>query len=206
MARLLASYAKGRFVFIDLRDVTPHVADEIRFSFLAMGVERCVFITDTTQEREASMDRIVTAVGDSDVKRGDLLLLPCAGDKREEIKRLASELRQLLVRIPPGCPAIPWEALQFVRARVSKVQWPSSYFETERGLAHWAVGAQVALLIFALLLGMRDAFLRNETGGNLAATFICLPYVILGAAFVGATFRMLRQRLVEIRVRKIIKS
>jgi hypothetical protein len=63
MARLLASYAHTRFVFIDVRDVTPHVATEIQLSYLAMGPERCVFIIDPRQT-EVEWTRTIRTVLD----------------------------------------------------------------------------------------------------------------------------------------------
>jgi hypothetical protein len=53
MPRLLASLARARLVIIDIRDLTAHVADEIRLSHLAMDSKRCIFLTDSTRPEPA---------------------------------------------------------------------------------------------------------------------------------------------------------
>src|ERR1017187_6044913 len=44
MARLWRTYQKTRLVFIDVREVTPHVHEEIEMTLQTVGPERCVFL------------------------------------------------------------------------------------------------------------------------------------------------------------------
>ena len=193
LARLLATCAKARFVFVDVRDVTTHVADEIRLAILNFGAQRCLFIIDETRQAEEwqRLIREMANLDPDDVTEFRLLTYPgdALMDANGRSQRFAEAVRGLMTQIPAG-PATPKaEALNFARTRVDVDQWRTPWLET--------YGAQFLLAIF---LGLGAGFipLLLPSMWRSAATWATLFYagvveLALLVAYFAAWARSWRQ-------------
>ena len=102
MARLLASYAKAPFVFIDVRDLTTHVEDEVRLSYLAMGSQRSIFIVDPTSTENAWREKIGVILAISPELRDGLKLISYPGDGSEDAADFVRKTFDRVQEVPPG--------------------------------------------------------------------------------------------------------
>ncbi len=117
MARLLASFDQSRMVFIDVRDVTPHVLDEIRLAWKVFGPRRTLFIIDSTQSLEQWKDSLHSQLGCE--PSTTLRLLPWT----EDAATFVPQVQSLLSQIPSGTASIPPESLAFVHGKVGAENW-----------------------------------------------------------------------------------
>lgn len=116
MARLLASFAQTRMVFIDIRDVTPHVLDEIRLAWQVFGPQRTLFIIDTTRSPEAWKDTLHQQLG-ADRTQFRLLIW------HSDAATFVPQVQFLLAQIPSGTASVTPEALAFVHGKVGPENW-----------------------------------------------------------------------------------
>lgn len=119
MARLLASFAETRMVFIDIRDITPHVLDEIRLAWQVFGPRRTIFIVDSTKTAEAWQEDVQRQLG---CEGAGLLLLFWTADSATFVPHVQA----LLAKIPEGSATVTPEALAFVHGKVGEEQWDMS--------------------------------------------------------------------------------
>jgi general secretion pathway protein G len=119
MARLLASFAETRMVFIDIRDITPHVLDEIRLAWQVFGPRRTIFIVDSTKTAEAWQEDVHRQLGS---EGSNLLLLFWTADSATFVP----QVQALLAKIPEGSATVTPEALAFVHGKVGEEQWDMS--------------------------------------------------------------------------------
>lgn len=105
-----------RLVFIDIRDVTPHVLDEISLAWEVFGVRRTVFIVDDTRAESEWRQQIQQQLA---TDAGDLRLLVWKADPATFIP----QVKDILVRVPEGLPVVTQEALSFVHDKVGEDQW-----------------------------------------------------------------------------------
>lgn len=167
MARLLASYAKSRFVFIDVRDLTKHVEDEIRLSYLAMGRERCVFLIDPSRTEEEWLATIQTLVGEKEDQDARFQFLAYPGDERVDPPAFVKAARDLIDQIPSGRVAISSEAIAFARARVSEKCWATPFSETDLAGELLTLGIGAGLFVGSLFFsqfGLIAADILNAIG------------------------------------------
>jgi len=192
MARLLASYAKARFVFIDVRDMTIHVEDEIRLSYLAMGPERSVFIIDPASSDEQQWRKRIGAIlgiPGNDLK--NLILLPYQGDEVVEMSGFMTEVRQRCLGIPDRFPDVT-AAVGFARSRVPEQQWSTPFYEK--------AGFQfVAGVTLAFLLPIVVAYFIGE---KLYAPLLLAQGLFVLCFFASALIRGLKIALNERRIGK----
>lgn len=167
MARLLASYAKSRFVFIDMRDLTKHVEDEIRLSYLAMGREHCVFLIDPSRTEEEWLVTIQRLLGEKDDRDAHFHFLAYPGDERVDPPTFVNAARDLIDQVPPGPVSISNEAVAFARAHVSETYWATPFSETDLAGELLTQGIGVALFVgsvFFSQFGLVAADLLNAIG------------------------------------------
>ena len=159
IVRLLASYRDGRFVFIDLRDLTPFVEDEIRLSYLAFGLHRCIFVADAKLEHDAACATVSAIVGDSAMDAKEIMLLRYSdGLPFKEVKDQVSASLKL---IPNSRTEIAPAAIDFASERVPIQKWRTRFRDTERGrliyilIAQGLLGFLVAF-VTTLIVGLGD--------------------------------------------------
>ena len=157
MVRLLASYSKARFVFVDVRDVTLHVADEIRMSYLAMGRERCIFIVNNSRSDSEWKQFIAGLLDDATATGLDFRLLSYCGEEMKDESAFVRNTADLIQKTPEGLPDIH-AALELVHARVPMEKWPTPRLER----AGWQ-------FIVAAVIGMGSGLLLPKLVGLYAA-------------------------------------
>jgi len=154
MARLLASYASARFVFIDMRDITVHVEDEIRLSYLAMGAERCIFIFDNASTETERRALVAGALGQMASQLPELNILVYCGDSEDDLRAFVKEASLLASRIPEEAGNLDM-AIVFAQQRIAPERWSTRFLETDLGQAiasiivSWAVVYIMAKLFAA---------------------------------------------------------
>jgi general secretion pathway protein G len=170
MARLLSTYARSAFVFVDLRDLTEHVEDEIRLSYLAMGLQRCVFLIDSKRTK-AEWLQLLHAVLEGEVtKQADFIFLEYPGDEKVDAKIFITEARSVIDQLPSDPVVISDEAVAFAKERVGEQNWQTSF---------WHAGdLKLSYLIFAVgaALSLAVSYFSGQLG-----PFVILP-VIIGVA------------------------
>ncbi len=148
MARLLATFGEARFVFIDIRDVTPYVLDEIRLAWRVFGRERIIFIIDARQTRRFWVDWILSQFGErveppAPVRKGrgkpqqvvvpdpgeglQLLEWPTLG--RPQAGPFVAQMQRWLEMMPAGVVTVDEGAVQEVERKVSAANWPTQLSE-----------------------------------------------------------------------------
>jgi hypothetical protein len=165
MARLLATYAHSRFAFIDVRDLTAHVENEIRLTYSALGRERCVFIVNDERPLPEWRATIGQVLGVPGKLQGGLQLLSYPGDECVAGEEFVLHVMKTIGEIPEGTAPISHEAVAFARERVATKDWATPFWETERGLSFIALALGL-LLVFAINLLPPDA--RQRAGMWLA--------------------------------------
>jgi general secretion pathway protein G len=152
MARLLASYARARFAFVDIRSVTPHVESEIRLTILAFGPDRCVFVTDGSRTEGEWIELLHRASGVPEAAVSHFHLLCYAGDDQADAGEFVAAARALCARIPEGTAGVSDEAVAFARGHVPDSSWDTPAWERDRGMLALGLAASLgagALLGFA---------------------------------------------------------
>jgi type II secretion system protein G len=164
MARLLSTYAKSAFVFVDLRDLTEHVENEIRLSYLAMGPERCVFLIDSNRAKDEWLQVLHAVVGGDVARETDFIFLEYLGDETVDAKIFIGEARSVIDRLPTGPVVISEKAIAFAREHVGGTELVTSFWHTDRP----------SQLFYPVVVGL--AVFKDQLG-----PFIILP-VIIGVA------------------------
>ena len=155
MARLLATYARSAFVFIDVRDLTQHVENEIRLSYLAMGAERCIFLADSRQSTAGWLRTLGIMLGWSEEPNIHLLIYP--GDQKVDEAGFVASVRSIVDQIPQGPAEIPEKAIAFLDQHVEPRHRVTAFRHTD--------AANVLLYCTAgsvFMLG--GAYLRDQFG------------------------------------------
>ncbi len=195
IARLLATYAHSRFAFIDVRDLTIHVENEIRLTYYALRTERCVFIVSDERalpEWRAMLGQVLGIPGEL---HGQLQLLDYLGDERVDEKDFVSRAMEIIDQIPAGTAQISQEAVDFARAHVAAKDWATPFWETDRGLFFIALGLE-------LLLGLAINLLPPEVRQR-GWTWLTLAFGGLTLLFyLPAWARSWRQAGVDARYRR----
>ena len=169
MARLLSSYSRTAFVFIDLRDLTEHVEDEIRLSYLAMGLQRCVFLIDSKRTKEEWLQLLHAVLGGEATKQTDFIFLEYSDDEKVDAKIFVTEARSVIDRLPSDPVVISDKAIAFAKERVGERNWATSFWHTD-------VLSQLLYQALAVGLFSGAVYFREQLG-----PFVILP-VIIGLA------------------------
>jgi len=210
MARLLASYDQTRLVFIDVRDVTRHVENEIRLSYLAMGAQRCIFITDPRQSRAEWESNIHAILGLTPLEPPILLMLEYPGDEAVDPGLFILSARAILETVPSGPQRVDESAIAFAKSETPKRDWKTRFWETDHGM-RWS-GIGLSLLFFILLFSVRvvadltpQAATLHQVVEVIALLIACLTLALLVATAVSYFFawgRAWKQAGIENRFRR----
>ena len=160
MARLLASYARARFAFVDIRNLTPHVENEIRLTVLAFGPDRCIFITDPGRGDDEWIALLLQAAGGAAPAGSKFRLLSYPGDGQVESKAFVAAARSLCAQVPEGPVGVSGEAVAFARGFVSDDAWNTPVWETDRGTFVFGL---VASLAAGVLIGFAAYWVVPES-------------------------------------------
>jgi hypothetical protein len=192
MARLLASCARTRLVFVDVRDITPHVADEIVLSFCAMGLQRCIFLSDPSKAENEWRQLIATTIGDDSIA-AKIRLLCYRGESLAEEESFVRRARELINATPQGFPSVV-KALSFVCSHVPREKWPTPFWEKDSG--QFVIG-----LVGWIALNLGLEFLpKNE-----ATSFFIAPLAVIavGVFYVAVLARAWQQSAFAARFKHI---
>jgi TolB-like protein len=202
MARLLASYARTPYVFIDVRDVTPHVETEIQLSYRAMGPERCVFIIDPNNTATNWNSTICALVGLVPGGERTFHLLPYPGDEQVDRARFIASTRQIIDRLPFDSATIGEEAIAFAQKNVGDGNWGTPFLETDAATTLFSTLA-IILLVFSLtylvLLGAQS---ENLWLIRACAYVWVISLTFLYVFYLLAWARAWRQSSIEARYRR----
>ena len=195
MARLLASYAHTRFVFIDVRDVTPHVATEIQLSYLAMGPERCVFVIDPRQTEVQWTRTIRTVVDLTSEQQPAFHLVSYSEDRNADPKALVLMVRQMVDSLPPGTATISAAAIAFAQKHIPENEWPTRFLETDGASTLFST---LGLAIMILAIGKLSSY-----GIQSALSWVLLSFMVMVYVFyLMGWFRAWKQSGIEWRFRR----
>lgn len=155
MARLLASYSKASFVFVDVRDITEHVGAEIRLSYQFMGAGKCIFIVDTSRSEEEWRQALHAILGDL-TSPAPLVQLCYPGDAAVEENHFLGEVQRLIKGMPAGLPD-SGPAVAFAQTHVSAQDWATPVWEKDWGQFALGILCQV-VAAFLLMLLLKQLF------------------------------------------------
>jgi len=196
MARLLASYAVSKFVFVDVRDVTLHVMDEIHLSFMAMGVERCIFITNPAYPEAEWRRWIAETLGEDPALGPCLKLISYPGDNVVKDADFVSDVVHAVRNVPQGSPDVS-SALKFAHTRIDPKHWRTSFWEKD--------GPQffLGLLATALVSYAASLLLRQWLGPWFAQLPAAVVTVVVLFFYLRALFRARRETKFQARFRRL---
>lgn len=212
MARLLASYARAPLVFVDVRDVTTHVENEIRLSYLAMGPERCVFITDAARSSDEWISSIRSILQLAPTAQPRLRLLEYPGEDKVDPNTFVPVARAMIDSIPKDPPAIGEDAISFATSLMPKRAWKTRFWETDPG-RRW-VGAAVLAVWHAVsvVIDSISSWAHSPVLSVVSicarvidialALFLCFIVVATAISYVTALARAWRQTGIEARFKR----
>jgi general secretion pathway protein G len=152
MARLLASMSRARFAFIDVRDTTVHVAQEIRLAFLALGPSRCVFVVDKSRPSAEWAQFIKASLTLPPEDATALHILTYPGTDETALPVFIASTRETVARIPEGRPKVDDRMIGFVQQHVAAESWKTPFWERDWGqiifltLIAWGTGVVMLVL------------------------------------------------------------
>ncbi len=177
MPRLLASCRRSRLVFVDVRDLTAHVADEIRLAFAAMGADRCIFLTDGCKSDSAWREEM-TRLACIGPEHGSQLLLLRFGGNSEEQQAFVRSASVLIRTLPQGLPDVS-AAIDFVAAQVPAALWVTPLLSR----------ASVQIVLGAVLLNILVLILNALTIHSVVFLWFLVAIAILVISFARAMAR-----------------
>jgi hypothetical protein len=132
LARLLASFAETRMVFIDVRDVTPNVLDEIQLAWRVFGPSRTVFIIDEKSSRDHWAATISRDLKLKDSPDGiHMLEWP---SNNSPSAAFVSETSRIVATIQEGSAQVSADAIAFAYEKVGEANWDRTLVESEGGM------------------------------------------------------------------------
>jgi type IV pilus assembly protein PilA len=112
MARLWKTYQETRLVFIDVRDVTPYVHQEIEMTLKTMGIQRCIFVVGPGKTRD-EWRATISMIAGPEAGPSQFNLLDASSPQLE------SDLKAMVKAIPEGFPGATAQGRQYVLDHVS---------------------------------------------------------------------------------------
>jgi type IV pilus assembly protein PilA len=145
MARLWKTYQTTRLVFIDIREMTPFVHQEIQLTLQTVEASRSVFVVDQ-QIPEQERRHLVAEIAGPECDPAQLQLLDVSPE-RIPSRQIEADLKQILNRLPIGVPGELDRGRQFVLEHVSEELLKKS----QRVSALTIIAAIVALVLAGAL-------------------------------------------------------
>src|SRR5580700_7781078 len=112
MARLWKTYQTTRLVFIDVRDVTIHVHNEIQMTIATMGAERCISIVGPGRSTE-QWRAAIAAIAGPEYETAQFHLLD-ASEERLRTRQMQADLKSIVATLPAGFPGQTDRGRRFV--------------------------------------------------------------------------------------------
>ncbi len=181
MARLWKTYQTTRLVFIDVRDVTIHVHNEIQMTISTMGAERCISVVGpgkTIQEWRAT----IAAIAGPGYETAKFHLLD-ASEESIRTRRMQVDLKAILETLPAGVSGQTDRGRQFVLEHV-----PADLLKQSGRISTMSVLSAIAALALSLGVG----FFAGAHHPFLLTPFIILGLVITARAMLRAVGRIRR--------------
>ena len=203
MARLLATYARSAFLFIDARELTKHVENEIRLSYLAMGSRRCIFLIDFSRTEEQWLHTLRDIVSHTDRAETKFHLLAYPDDQNVDPHSFVSEAREIIDQLPKEPVDISEEAVAFAKSHVADRDWETKFWHTDAAVV--LLIASIGLLLF-LGQQLSQGFGRVVFFFSVCLGLLCLPiyYLAWGRALKEAKlvdeFRRRRTHTQQVRL------
>lgn len=185
MARLWRTYQQTRVVFIDVRELTPHVHREIRMTLETMGAERCIFVVDAGRSEAEWRTKILEVAAEA-LDPARLRLLDVSQERVKQ-GQMAGDLRAILRELPPGVPGTTDRGRAFVLANVS----PEELKKSQR-IAPGSVGAIIAGLGLAAAAGYVRQKLPEDVSGSILGLAAYVVLFLVLAALCRAVARAFR--------------
>lgn len=181
MARLWKTYQTTRLVFIDVRDLTLHVHNEIQMTIATMGVERCIFVIGPAKTVEEWRATIAAIVGPQ-FNAANFHLLDTSQEHMRS-RQMQADLKSILLAVPAGVPGQTSRGRQFVLEHVS----PELLQQSGR-ISILSVLSAIAALALSAGVGIFAG--RHQP--LLLAPFIILGLVVTAGAMLRAVGRIRR--------------
>jgi hypothetical protein len=113
MGRLVASYTYARVAFVDLRELTDHVRQEVVLTLLCLGPARTVFIIDQSQSVE-EWTRLVHTI-----RPFPAGMPPWFLDADDDVATIVSQVRNVVRRLPEGTAGFSEAGWSYVEKHVA---------------------------------------------------------------------------------------
>jgi hypothetical protein len=175
IARLWKTYETTRLVFIDVRNMTAHVHQEIDMTIQTMGSSRVVFLVNGAQSEAESRSVLKEIVGVA-AELNQLQILDVSPAAFSSGK-LDADVKQIVRNLPGGVPGRQERGRHFVLDHVT-VQ------EFKEGASYWkkaVIAVVVVLLSMGVMVAAQLLLLPFEFGrqffGELLGTFGALMMI-----------------------------
>lgn len=168
LARLLASLSRSRFVIVDVRTVTQHVAVELSVCWKCCGPDRLFFVIDESRTAQEWLTLLsgLLRVPEGSLKESQLLSMPADVADRAESARKARLIREALSAAPAGEIVIGRAAFEKVQEHVPAKAWKTRWSEIPQN-------QQIAaLFLYMMLFGFIALWVPYKLG------MIFLPLVM----------------------------
>jgi type IV pilus assembly protein PilA len=152
MARLWKTYQTTRLVFIDIRDVTPYVHQEIEMTLDAVGTSRCIFLVGP-DKTEAEWRQVLAEIVGPEADPKQLQLLDVSPE-RVSSHQIDSDLTDIVKRLPPGVSGELEQGKQFILDHVSE-----EILQASRRPSVMTVLSAVAAVVLSVSFGAMRIFL-----------------------------------------------
>jgi general secretion pathway protein G len=156
MARLLASFGQTRIAFVDARDLTPNVLDEIKLAWMVFGSKRTVFIVGDKLTPAEWAAHISTQLG-SEQTESNIQMLTWPADDSPRPEKFVRSVSDLVAGTPAGNAQVTPDALAFAYDKVGRDNWQRKFIEGEGSI----IGLSI---ILTNALWMLPAVLFPNTG------------------------------------------
>lgn len=184
MARLWRTYRQVRVAFIDLRETTPYVHQEIQMTWLTLGPARCVFLIDSSKSIEQWRALLSEILNDLDRSAPGELKLLDVSPEQVRTGQMATTLRRYLADVAAAGDQDGEAGWQFVVSRMQPDLLQSFQFEQTSVVAN-VFKTGIALLV--LLVGFLVLVYELPFVGMVVALIVAAPVVVLLAgAFLRA--------------------
>jgi type IV pilus assembly protein PilA len=141
MARLWRTYQRTRVVFIDVREMTSHVHEEIQMTLQTMGLERVIFVVGPGRSGDQWRQTIGEVAGpEADLSQARVL---DASPERIASWQVAADLKAMVSTLPAGVPGETTRGREFVLGHVT----PDQLAASRRSSPTVVISAVVALAL-----------------------------------------------------------